>query len=167
MTNEHLQIRRAHPDDAPGIVAILQGIAEERIHSAITRPWDTVQERAYLASLSSREAFHVAESSSGVVGYQSLDLYSPYLESMQHVAQVGTFLHPQWRGKGVGRALFATTRAFAITAGFRKIVIQVRGSNQTAQSFYAKLGFAPCGRLHRQVLIDGQEDDEILMELFL
>jgi hypothetical protein len=29
------------------------------------------------------------------------------------------------------------------------------------------LGFAVCGRRARQVLIDGVEDDEVLMELFL
>jgi hypothetical protein len=34
-------------------------------------------------------------------------------------------------------------------------------------SFYRRLGFTECGRLARQVRIDGQEDDELLMELFL
>ena len=86
---------------------------------------------------------------------------------MSHVAQLGTFLHPQYRGQGFGQAMFAATRAFAVQAGFGKIVIQVRGSNTAAQSFYAKLGFSVCGRLSRQVIIDGVEDDEVLMELFL
>ena len=47
------------------------------------------------------------------------------------------------------------------------MLIQVRGSNTSAQSFYQRLGFVQCGRLTRQVVIDGQEDDEIIMELFL
>ena len=29
------------------------------------------------------------------------------------------------------------------------------------------LGFQDCGRLSRQVVIDGIEDDEVLMELFI
>jgi RimJ/RimL family protein N-acetyltransferase len=162
------EVRKATPDDAEGIVRVLQVIAAERIHSAITLPWSVDQQREYLRSLSNREAFHVAVTADGeVAGYQSLDLYSPYLEAMNHVAQVGTFLHPQHRGQGMGRALFEATRAFAVDAGYRKIAIQVRGSNLSAQSFYQRLGFAPCGRLTAQVLIDGVPDDEVLMELFL
>jgi hypothetical protein len=49
----------------------------------------------------------------------------------------------------------------------KKPVVQFRGTNAHAQSFYRRLGFAECGRLSRQVMIDGRYDDEILMELFL
>ena len=49
----------------------------------------------------------------------------------------------------------------------QKLVVQVRGTNAPAQAFYRRLGFADCGRLSRQVMIDGSHDDEILMELFL
>ena len=45
-------------------------------------------------------------------------------------------------------------------------MIQVRASNMSAQSFYRKLGFIACGRLSRQVMIDEQEDDEIILEFF-
>jgi hypothetical protein len=37
----------------------------------------------------------------------------------------------------------------------------------TAQAFYRGLGFHACGRLSRQVIIDGVEDDEVLMERFI
>jgi ribosomal protein S18 acetylase RimI-like enzyme len=43
----------------------------------------------------------------------------------------------------------------------------VRASNTNAQAFYQGLGFRVCGRLTGQVLIDGVEDDEVLMELFV
>ena len=59
------------------------------------------------------------------------------------------------------------TTAFAAGAGYRKLVIQVRGSNAAAQAFYRGLGFQACGRLSRQVIIDGVEDDEVLMERFI
>lgn len=44
---------------------------------------------------------------------------------------------------------------------------QVRGSNADAQAFYQGLGFRVCGRLTRQVIMDGIEDDEVLMEVFV
>jgi RimJ/RimL family protein N-acetyltransferase len=102
-----------------------------------------------------------------VIGYQSLDLWSPLLSSMAHVGQLGTFILAGWRRRGVGRALFHATESFARSAGYRKFLIQVRSSNTASQLFYQQLGFVPCGRLTRQVVVDGQEDDEILMELFL
>jgi RimJ/RimL family protein N-acetyltransferase len=56
------------------------------------------------------------------------------------------------------------TLAFARGVGYRKLVIQVRGSNETALRFYGSLGFVECGRLRGQVVIDGKEDDEVILE---
>jgi ribosomal protein S18 acetylase RimI-like enzyme len=161
-----LTIRRATASDAPGIAAVLEVIASERIHSAIDRAWSVEEERRYLESLSPREAIHVAlDTDDRIVGLQVLDRWSPVLGSMAHVGQIGTFMLPAWRGRGVGRLLWAATLAFARAAGYRKLVIQVRASNSAAQTFYRGLGFQDCGRLSAQVVIDGVEDDEVLMEL--
>lgn len=155
------------PADAAGIVNVLETVAAERIHSAIDRVWAVDQETQYLESLSPREAFHVAvDAAAGIVGFQSLDLWSSLLSSMAHVGQVGTFLLPGWRGLGVGRQLWSATEAFARESGYRKLAIQVRASNAVGQAFYRRLGFRECGRLTRQVIIDGSEDDEVLMEYF-
>jgi RimJ/RimL family protein N-acetyltransferase len=163
-----VHVRRALVDDAEGIARVLHAVVDERVYSAIDRAWTAEEQRRYLSSLSDREAFFVAISEAGdVVGYQSLDVYSTILSSMSHVAQVGTFLLQAWRGHGVGQALFEETRRFALSAGYTKIVIQVRASNTFAQSFYTRLGFVECGRLRRQVVIDGREDDEVVMEIFL
>ena len=66
--------------------------------------------------------------------------------------------------KGVGRQLWSVTQSFARQAGYRKPAVQVRASNTAAQAFYRRPEFHECGRLPRQVVIDGFEDDEILME---
>jgi L-amino acid N-acyltransferase YncA len=162
------EIRRATERDAEGIARVLHTVVSERVHSAIDRAWTTEEQRRYLTTLSDREAVHVAIADSGlVVGCQTLDLYSSVLRSMAHVAQVGTFILPSWRGRGVGETLFYTTRRFALSVGYRKLVIQVRASNLSALSFYRRLGFIECGRLNRQVVIDGGEDDEIILETFL
>ena len=86
---------------------------------------------------------------------------------MSHVGQLGTFLHAKSRRQGLGRTLYAATLAFARAHAYRKFVIQVRASNAAAQAFYQSLGFQPCGRYARHVIIDGIEDDEILMECFI
>jgi ribosomal protein S18 acetylase RimI-like enzyme len=164
----HLEVRRASAADAEAIVAVLEIVVSERIYSAIDKVWSIEQEAGYLESLSSREAFHVAvDEKKGIVGLQSLERWSTVFPSMSHVAQVGTFFLPEWRGKGGGRLLWAATAAFARQADYRKVAIQVRASNVGAQAFYRRLGFNECGRLARQVVIDGVRDDEVLMELFL
>lgn len=163
-----LKIRLASPADAAAIVRVLESIVAERVHSAIDRAWTCEQEEAYLMALSPREALHVAvDAGSGIVGFQSLDLWSSLLTSMAHVGQLGTFVLPDWRESGVGRQLWHATKAFALEAGYRKLLIQVRESNRVARAFYVRLGFTECGLLTRQVVIDGMEDNEILMELFL
>ena len=147
---------------------MLEVVAAERIHSALDRAWTVEEERRYLESLSPREAIHVAvDDVQGIIALQMLDLWSPTLNSMAHVGQVGTFVMPEWRGRGLGRQLWSATVAFARDANYRKFVIQVRGSNTAAQAFYHRLGFRACGRLARQVIIDGVEDDEVLMELVM
>jgi ribosomal protein S18 acetylase RimI-like enzyme len=163
-----LTIRRAGPEDATGIAVVLDVVARERIHSAIDRVWPAEDERRYLEALSPREAVHVAvDGAQGIVGLQILDRWSSILGSMAHVGQIGTFLLPEWRRRGLGRQLWNVTVAFAREAQYRKLVIYVRGSNTHAQAFYRHMGFKDCGRLARQVVIDGVEDDEVLMELFL
>jgi L-amino acid N-acyltransferase YncA len=167
-TSSRASIRKATEADAEAIVSILEGIVSERIYSAIESAWSADEQRRYLASLSPRETFHVAETDAGaIVGYQSLDLYSTILHSMDHVAQLGTFLRPEARGRGVGQALFESSVKFAHEHVFRKFVVQVRFSNIGARAFYGKLGFRECGRLARQVRLGDDEDDEIIMEFFL
>ena len=161
-------IRRATEADAGEIIAILEAIASERIYTAISRPWSADRQRQYLVSLSAREAVHVAETERGaIIGYQTLELWAPTLDSMAHVGQIGTFLRPQWRRRGIGEALFQRAVDFARKHDFLKFVIQVRSSNLSARGFYQRLGFRECGRLNRQVRIGEQEDDEIIMEFFL
>lgn len=163
-----LTIRRAIPADAAGTAAVLATVAAERIHSAVDQAWNEGQERAFLESLSPREAMHVATDADGtIVGLQIVDRWSPTLSSMAHVGQVGTFVLPGWRGHGVAQHLWAATLAFAREAGYRKLVVQVRASNIRANRFYRRLGFTPCGLLKHQVTIDGVDDDEVLMEMFL
>jgi L-amino acid N-acyltransferase YncA len=161
-------IRLATEADSAAIIAILEGIAKERIYTAINKPWSAGRQRRHFASLSAREAIHVAETErDGLVGYQTLELWAPTLDSMAHAGQIGTFLRPEWRGRGIGVALFQYAADFARQHDFLKFVIQVRSSNTAARGFYHRLGFRECGRLARQVRIGWQEDDEIIMEFFL
>ena len=163
-----ITIRRATVGDAASTCAIWEAIVAEKAYSAIDRPFTLDEERAYIQSLSDREGIFLAETTEKqVVGFQSIDLWARHIHSMDHVAQLGTFVLRELRGRGIGKQLAANTLAFARSAAYEKLVIFVRASNTAAQVFYKSLGFAPCGRFTRQVKIAGEYDDEILMEMSL
>lgn len=86
---------------------------------------------------------------------------------MDHVGQLGTFLLAEWRGRGIGQTLARATFASAREHRYQKLVIWVRASNDAAQRFYMGLGFRECGRLSRQIMVNQECDDEVLMDLFL
>jgi ribosomal protein S18 acetylase RimI-like enzyme len=162
-----IHVRRATPDDAQAISAIWEVICAERVYSAVSHPFTPQQERAYIASLSDREAVFVAEVNGRIVGFQTLDLWGRYTDSFDHVGTMGTSVLPGWRRRGVGHHLAKFTFEFARASGYEKIVIYVRAGNAGAQAFYRGLGFMPKGVLERQVKIDGGYEDEVFMELFL
>ncbi len=160
-------IRRATPEDAGAIASIWDVICAERVYTAVNRPFTPEQERAYIASLSDREGIFVAEVNGRIVGFQSLDLWVRYTDSFDHVGTLGTFVLPEWRGRGIGHRLAEHTLAFARAHNYEKLVVFVRASNERALAFYRSLGFVPRGVLTRQVRIDGRYDDEVFMEMFL
>jgi len=160
-------IRRATADDAEAICAVWEIVCAERVYTAVNRPFTPQQEREYIASLSDREGVFLAEIGGQVVGFQTLELWAKYTDSFDHVGGIGTLILPEWRRKGVGRALAEHTLGFIRAKGYEKIVIYVRAGNFGAQAFYRSLGFVPRGVLERQVKIDGQYEDEVFMELFL
>jgi ribosomal-protein-alanine N-acetyltransferase len=53
---------------------------------------------------------------------------------------------PDARRLGIGRALLEEVMAELATAGVRAVYLEVRESNQAAQTLYASNGFAPVGR---------------------
>ena len=69
------------------------------------------------------------------------------------------------REKASPFSLFPSSFSQARDAGYQKFLVQVRSSNTAAQAFYGRLGFQDCGRLSRQIIIDGVADDEVVMEL--
>ncbi len=162
-----IKIRRATVNDAEGVMKVLNAIIAERKYSAMSDAFDLEAEREFIASLGKRSALFVAEDDKRIIGFQSLEPFADYTSAMDHVGLVGTQVLKRFRGKGIGRALAQATFRFAEKAGYEKIIIYVRASNQAAQTFYRGLGFVPRGVLKKQVKIDGQYDDEVFMEMFL
>jgi len=142
-------------------------ICEERIYTAVNRPFTPEQVSSYIQSLSDREGIFIAIINDLIIGFQSLDMWAKYTDSFDHVGAIGTFLLPKWRGMKISTQLANYTFEFARENGYEKLIIYIRSGNKNAQEFYQNLGFITKGVLTKQLKIDGKYEDEIFMELFL
>jgi ribosomal-protein-alanine N-acetyltransferase len=123
-------LRQARDGDRAAITAI------ER--ASFTDAWP---DRSFLALLSqSPEMLWVAEAGGAVVGYWVGRRIGDEAE-LQNLA-----VHPDWRGRGIGRALLED---FIATVGGdvdTVIFLEVRASNHAAIALYTAMGFAEIDR---------------------
>ena len=162
-----IRIRPATLDDAEGVLEVLNSVVQERKYSSFDRILTVEEERQFIASLGERSGLFVAELEGRIIGFQTIEPFAAYTPAMDHVGIMGTFVHADFRGQGIGRQLAEASFKFAQETGYEKAVIYVRASNEAAQEFYQKLGFVPKGTLAKQVKIDGEYEDVVFMEMFL
>ena len=85
----------------------------------------------------------------------------------RHVAELGIFVLPPYRGYGVGKRLMAYALDWVRDQGIRKITLSVFAINQRAIHMYQTFGFTLEGIRKMQYNIGGEYIDEILMAKFL
>jgi L-amino acid N-acyltransferase YncA len=162
-----VKIRRATVGDAESIAAILNGVIAEGNLTVFERPFSAEEEREFISSLGARSVLHVAEVGGKCAGVQSVDLFSPWIASLTHVATMGTWVAPEARGRGLGRALFKESLSFARSNGYSKIVVQVLANNDRALRFYRGQGFTDIGVFKNHAKLSGVFHDEVYLEVLL
>jgi len=150
--------------DAAGVAEVLNSVIAEGRYTALTGHWTPEAELAFLQSLGPRSEILVAEVAGRIVGFQVLEPFVTYTSTMDHVAHLGTYVHADFRGRGIGKQLATATLAFAQAHGYEKSVIYVLAGNQGGLAYYRSLGFEERGMLTRQTKIDGVYYDEVFME---
>jgi L-amino acid N-acyltransferase YncA len=165
MADADLRIRRAGVDDAAGVSRVLNAAIEDGRFTILDQPFSVAEEAAYIAALGVRGFIHVAETAGGeVVGAQTIAPLDDGIRSLAHVATMGTWVAPEWRRRGVGRALFAAGAAAARGLGYAKILTDVRADNAASLAFHESLGFTVVGRARRHVRLGGRDIDALYIE---
>ena len=159
--------RRGDLGDAAGIAAVLNGVIAERRYTAMAGHWTAEAEQAYLDGLRRRSEVFVAETADGIVGLQSIAPFVSYPSNMDHVAEFGTFILADYRGRGIGHGLAEASLRFTRTHGYEKVVVFVLADNPVGLAYYRSLGFEERGTLQRQTKIDGVYHDEVILEMHL
>ena len=134
------QVRPARDGDRHPLAELFAAVAEERDGIATEPPVD-LDARAESWQL---EWIFVATAADEVIGLVHLD------PSRFGYCDIALAVAREWRGRGVGTALFETGIASARERGCHKLCLSVFAHNTAAIGLYRKLGFVEEGRRRKQ-----------------
>lgn len=118
-------------------------------------PWS---KESYMGELKNSFATYlVAEEGSTVVGY--IGIWCVFDEG--HITTVA--VHPQRRRKGVAKMLIQEAEKAAKEKGVKRIFLEVRPSNTSAQSLYRVMGYCEVG-VRRGYYTDNGEDAIVMVK---
>lgn len=162
-------VRRAGPDDAAGVAAVLNGAILGGSPTILDTPVSLEDERAYIEGLPARSFIHVAElPEAGIVGFQTVIPWSDFATTAHdHVATMGTFVDAAHRRRGVGAALARSSFAAALALGYEKVFTDLRADNLASLSYHLSLGFTVVGAARRQARVGERDMDVLFVECFL
>lgn len=93
-----------------------------------------------------------------------LELHRLQPRRMRHVAMLTVAVAPEWRRRGLGRALLRRGYVWASEVGVAKISLNVRAGNVAAIALYLDEGFVEEGRERDQVRTDdGSYEDNLIL----
>jgi ribosomal-protein-alanine N-acetyltransferase len=73
-------------------------------------------------------------------------------------AHITTFsVHPEWRRQQIGRQLLLSLVELSMTIGARRMTLEVRASNESAQRLYRSFGFDVTGQRPGYYTDDGED----------
>jgi GNAT superfamily N-acetyltransferase len=141
-------IRPGRRDDAAEAARLWMHSAQEHTsHDRIyaTAPGAERVMRRFLADLtsSSHSFLFVAELDGRTVGFISGELRegSPTFRQKTWASVDDVFVEPDYRNRGMGRALLKSVEAWAKERGADGISLQVAAANGRGRKFYGELGF--------------------------
>jgi GNAT superfamily N-acetyltransferase len=116
--------------------------------SAVERDWESWRAQADSASSGTERCTFIAFADRTPVGIASAYRDSPEAEEGE-VLQF--WVHPNWRSRGIGRALLEALVQWGAESGVRWLWAGVAAGNDRAVRFYERQGFAPMPSLSQCV----------------
>jgi ribosomal protein S18 acetylase RimI-like enzyme len=156
-------IGRQHID---GFHRCLDIVSKERRYLAFLEAPPIEQARQFVeGNIAAGIPQYVALFAGDVVGW--CDIRPKKLPGFEHVGVLGMGVHPEHRGRGLGRSLMDATLRAAQKAGVQRVELEVFASNVPAIALYLRSGFVIEGCKRRTRYLDEKYDDLILMARWL
>lgn len=137
--------REMVPDDAAAVEVV------ER--ACFPVPWS--RESFWREAANKYTCYRLALAGDEIIGYGGCWL------SFGDAEVTNIALAPEWRGRGLGRALMEDLIRAAMARGATAMTLEVRPSNAPALALYARYGFQPAGRRPHYYSDNGE--DAIIM----
>ncbi len=153
--------------DAADIASLIAFCREEK--TTVLDAYTPGEELAFLRGVGDREAVFVAEAGGGFVGFSGVSPRGRGSHRHDHCGEMGTWVVPGHRGKGVGRELYRAVERFALSCSpkLTHLGAQVLADNTRSIAFYEAMGFRVLGRHVGSVLWDGELKDTVEIEKLL
>ncbi len=126
---QDVSLYRPYPDEVPWDLLRMADPDEERVHGYLNADY-----------------MRVAKYGDEAVGVYVVVPETPTVYTLRNLS-----VHPDWRGRGLGRWLLGHAIGIAESKGGREIV--VRGAPRGARGLFERLGFLPEGADLRLVLL--------------
>jgi L-amino acid N-acyltransferase len=161
-----VNLRLARPEDAQATCEIYN---TEVTGSTVTFdlvPRSIEDQVAWLDQRSGAMAVVVAEIDGQVVGFASL---SPYRDRPAYATTVedSVYVHADFRGQGIARALVAEVLDIASTRGFHAVMARIVGGHDASISLHSSLGFEIVGTEREVGRKFGKWLDVVIMQRML
>lgn len=98
-----------------------------------------------------------------VVGFCFLRAYNP-MPAFRATAEITSFIHPEFTGRGIGKAALSKIEESARETGISRILASISSLNDGSIRFHKAHGFLECGRFHGIGVKRGKVFDVVWME---
>jgi phosphinothricin acetyltransferase len=140
------RIRLATEDDAADCLAIYAPIVLTTAISFELEPPSLEEMRRRIRSIVEATPWLVADNGGRVWGYAYAGPFRAR-PAYQWTTEATVYVHPEHRGKRVGRALYTSLLALLRGAGYRNVVGGITLPNPSSVALHETLGFRPMGAI--------------------
>ncbi|MEM0132299.1 GNAT family N-acetyltransferase [Acidiplasma sp.] len=158
-----LEIRRATPADARGIINCMQSVMDEKVY--LVSEYYLLTERGEQERLKNPDELTlICLNGSMVIGV--LTLQRGLYKKNRHTANLGIAIRSGYRHMKIGTRLILEALKWAKKEGIKKVNLEVFSTNVNAIKAYRKIGFEYEGVRKHQFIIDNKYVDDVLMTFF-
>lgn len=137
-------IRRAEPDDHSSILSIYNYYVERSVSAFDLRPRSLDSDRGWIEDHDDAFPLIVAEERGSIRGWASLSRWAPH-EAYMYTVELTLFVHPEFRNRGYGKALFSAVLRMAEEIGYHCVISRIAEGNDVSRSMHEKAGFSYVG----------------------
>jgi L-amino acid N-acyltransferase YncA len=155
-------LRTATEDDTSAIVELLNHYIATTTSTFLIEPQTIAERVAWFKEHSDKHPVVAVESDGKLIGWGALSPYNPR-PGYRHTAEVSVYLHPDFHGHGIGRALLQELIARSRTLDHHVLVANCCTESTASVAVHESLGFARVGTF-REI---GRKFDRWLDVVFL